>query len=101
MGGNKDWLPRCSTVPLPANFAMQPPNGTAGRRLASRPWPKAYLNMKKNRLKSLSLKSAHKKKKVGPLVATNGIRGSPKLIDILTLVQGTYDLNLKKIEQEL
>ena len=34
-------------------------------------------------------------------MATNGIAERPKSIGVLTLVQWTYNLNLKKIGQEL
>ena len=45
------------------------------------------------------LQSAHKKNAFGPPVATYGITEHPKSIGVVTLVRGTYDLNLKKMGQ--
>ena len=70
--------------------------------LVSRPWSSAYLVWTWRKLvKHFGLWSAHKKDAFGPLLPTIGIAVHPKLIGVMTLVQETFDLNLKKIGREL
>ena len=75
--------------------------GTKNRSVF-KPWSNAYLVlMWRKSVENSGLQSDHEKNAFGPLVATNGITEHLISIGILTLVQGTYDLNLKKIGQEL